>query len=177
MADEKKADFEQVHSDALTMLASKLRNSPSVAALVPEQVFGPDAESLARAGEWARAVLVSAGKNYGSQPRRPDQPPLLCQRDAKVELRAESPEVLSLLAVAVVRTLGGSTGGVAYQHCVHTHTSPAADGPGGEYVARTDVFALHCVQPDLPARAVAPPPKVGKAPHAAPPRAKHKKEE
>jgi hypothetical protein len=167
MADE----LEPTQKAALEAVADRLRKSQAVAALVPDHVFGPDAASLARAGEWARCVTVQAGKKYPSPPWKPGQPPLLCQRDALVTMRAESPEMLSLLAVAVVRALNGSESLPAYQHCVHTNNAAAADGPGEppQYVARVDTFALHCKAPDAPAPAPAPPAKVVAVPAPAPP--------
>lgn len=172
MADE----LEPLHAAALAEVVAKLKAAPGVAALVPEQVFGPDAESLAHAGEWARCVTVSAGKRHGAQ--KAGAVALLVQRDAWIECRAESDVVRNMLASAVVHALNGCGGGKAFQHCIHSDNFPAKDGPGEppQHVSITHVFGLFCAMPKDPqvARATAaPPPKL--TPPAAPPRLKPEK--
>lgn len=165
-------DIEPLHARALAELVAKLRAAPGVAALVPEQVFGPDAESLARAGEWARCVAVSAGNRHGAL--RPGPVRLIVQRDAWVECRAESAEVRNMLAAAVVHALNGAGGGAAFQHCIHSTNFPMKDGPGDppQYVSITHVFALHCVMPAGSGDATANTPPSKLTPPAAPPRLK-----
>jgi hypothetical protein len=165
-------ELEPLHAEVLAAVVDRLRGHAAVSALVPEQVFGPGADDLARAGEWARCVIVTPGRNYGTR----DNPKLLVQRDVWVEMRAENQEVLNLLAKTVVKALNGATG-AKFQHCVHTHSNPSVDGPGGAYASRKDVFGLHCKPPAGAKQGAAPPPpKIEKkAPAANPP--KLKKEE
>lgn len=161
-------EIEPLHLQGLNAVARRLRESTGVAALCPEQVFGPDAESLARAGEWGRCVLVTAGRKYGESPGAEN---LLVQRDARVEMRAESQDVLNMLANAVVKALNGRTDGVV-QHYIHSHSGESEDGPNGEGRSRTDKFAMHMVMvKQKGAAAVPPPPKAEpKQPVAAPPK-------
>lgn len=161
--------LEKLHADALAEVVKRLRESPAVAALVPAQVFGP---GDAGAGEWARCVVVTPGRRYGGTP---GTVALLVPRDAKVEMRAESRDVLNLLAVAVVRALNGAAGKGGFQHCIHTNSTPSQDGPGDPpaYVSRADTFGLHAVQPKAAPTAESAPPAPPKiTPPAAPPRLK-----
>lgn len=166
MAEE--VELEPNHRAALAEIAERLRGNRAVAALVPAQVFGPGADDLARAGEWARCVLVTPGRNHGGG----TDPRLLVQRDAWIEMRAESQEVLDLLARAVVKALAGAVG-KTFQHCVHTHSNPAADGPG--YLSRKDVFGLHVRAPAGRAPGAGAPPKIGTVPAAPPPKLSEEK--
>lgn len=171
MADE----LEPLHAAAIDALASKLKNSPAVTALVPEQVFGPTEQDAAK--EWARCVLVTAGRRRDPAGNHAGR--MLVQRDAKIEMRAENQAVLDMLASAVVRAINGAVGGSAFQHCVLTNTPPSEDGPGEPpaYRVRVDTYGLHCVRPasavEPAAPAVPPPARVSlKAPVSAPPKLK-----
>lgn len=144
----------ELHANMLAEVVRQLKASPAVAALVPEQVFGPDEAD--GASEWARCVVVRPGKVYGPPA---GEVALIVQRDAKVEMRAENQELLNRLAVAVVRTLNGAEGGEKFQKAVHTHSGESGNGPHGTRT-RTDVFGAYMIQPARAGEtaAAAPPP-------------------
>lgn len=161
-------ELEQLHAAALAELTDKIHAAPAVKALCPEQVFGPDDE--AQAAEWSRCVVVRPGRNYGTQNKKRR---LLVQRDAKVEFRAESLDVLNMLARAVVLAVNGAVGQAGFKQCVHTNSGPASNEKG--HWERTDVFGLHCVQAaeaeEVKAmEAVRPPTRVTGIPAANPPK-------
>jgi hypothetical protein len=144
--------LEPLHAAALDGIRRKLAAHPVVTALVPAQVF---ADGDSAADEWARCAIVKPGKNYGT-PKDAQRRKLLGQRDAWVECRAESGEVLNALCEAVVKALNGAVGTMdadGLMQIVHTHTGKQNDWAGG--VLRTLVFGAFVVAPSEPEAASA----------------------
>lgn len=137
-------ELEPLHAKALAEVVKRLRESPAVAVLIqPEHVFGPDAESLAAAEEWARCVLVKAGRNHGAPPASAVK--LAARRDALVEIRAENGYALEMLLGAADGALHGAVGrsGDGFQHSIREQDRLTGGGNG--FVSVTLTYALSCV--------------------------------
>jgi hypothetical protein len=141
-------EYEKTHAEAKAQWIRLLKDDPGVAMLVPDRVFdGDDPDQADEAAGHLRCVIVTEGRRY-NPPGSNASGRLLCQRDVKVLIRAESERMLQMVCLAV-QQLNGVTATEGFKQAVLHATNHVEEKDIGGHTAyeRADFYGLHCVMP------------------------------